>query len=117
MNPETVIMRRIMLALSEAGAIVFRNETGQYWTGKTLHRSGNQITLGDARMVPCGLFKGSADLIGIWPPTGQFLAIEVKTAKGRATKEQLHFINTVKSAGGIAGIARSSKDALDLLPR
>lgn len=117
MNPETKIQRLIMLALSEAGHTVWRNETGQFWTGKPLHREATTVTLANARMIPCGLAVGSSDLIGIHKATGKFFAIEVKTAKGRPTKEQLQFIEHVNNTGGIAGIARSPKDALELLTR
>jgi hypothetical protein len=44
-----------------------------------------------------------------------FAAIEVKTAKGRATKDQLQFIEHIRDAGGIAGIARSVDDAKNIL--
>lgn len=117
MNPETAIQRRILLALSEQDCIVWRNETGQFWAGTTLHKAQDQVTLGNARMVPCGLCKGSADIIGIHKPSGRFVAVEVKTAKGRATKEQLAFLAAVEQAGGIAGIARSPEGAIALLSR
>lgn len=114
MNQETKIQRLIMLALSEAGCTVWRNETAGAWMGKQIHREGDQVTLTSARMMTFGLCVGSSDIIGI-APCGRFLAIEVKTPKGRATKEQLRFIEAVKNAGGIAGIARSADEALDLL--
>lgn len=40
-----------------------------------------------------------------------FAAIEVKTAKGRATKDQLQFLEHIRNAGGVAGIARSVDEA------
>jgi hypothetical protein len=62
-----------------------------------------------------GLCVGSADIIGIHKPTGRFLAFEVKTAKGKPTKEQLNFIEQVRAANGVAGIVRSVEDALRLI--
>lgn len=114
MNKETKIQRLIMLALSDAGCLVWRNETGGFWTGKVLHKSGNQVTLTNARVIPCGLCIGSSDLIGILPD-GRFLAIEVKTKTGRVRPEQKNFIDRVKQAGGIAGIARSVDEAMELI--
>lgn len=114
MNQETKIQRAIMIALSEAGCLVFRNETSGAWVGKVAHKTGQQVTLDCAKMIKFGLAIGSSDLIGI-TPDGRFLAVEVKTPKGRPTKEQLNFIEQVRNAGGIAGIARSVEDALDLL--
>lgn len=115
MNPETKIQRLIMMELSKAGHTVWRNETGRFWSGAVIHRDGQTTTLGNAAMIPVGLCKGSSDIIGIHGTTGQFIAIEVKTKTGRASKEQINFINHVNKNKGIAGIARSPQEALDLL--
>ena len=40
-----------------------------------------------------------------------FTAIEVKSATGRASKEQKNFIKRIHDCGGIAGVARSLDDA------
>jgi len=114
MNPETKIQNLILMSLSKAGCLVFRNETAGAWVGKVIHKDASQVTLTDARMIRFGLAVGSSDIIGI-SPTGKFLALEVKTSKGRATKEQLRFIEAVNNAGGKAGIARSVEDALKLI--
>jgi hypothetical protein len=114
MNLETKIQRNIMLSISSAGHTVWRNETGNFWTGQVIHKDGNTTTLANAQILPCGLCKGSADLIGI-TNTGRFFAIEVKTQTGRASKEQAQFIEHIKQQGGIAGIARNPADALELL--
>lgn len=62
---------------------------------------------------------GISDIIGIYRPNkkevGQFVAIEVKTIDGKATKLQLFFIRMVEKAGGLAGIARSVDDVKVLL--
>ena len=107
-------MNTILMALSKAGCLVFRNESAGAWVGKVIHKDASQVTLTDARMIRFGLAVGSSDIIGI-SPTGKFLALEVKTSKGRATKEQLRFIEAVNNAGGKAGIARSVEDALKLI--
>ncbi len=117
MNQETKLMRNIMLALSGAGCVCWRNETAGAYVGKVIHKDGNVVTLANSLMMQFGLCVGSADIIGIHKATGRFIAIEVKTETGRATKEQLNFIEQVRAAKGIAGIARSVQDALDLIPR
>jgi len=114
MNKETKIQNAIMLALSNAGCTVWRVETSGVWVGRQIHKDGDTVTLANARMFLSGLCKGGSDIIGI-DPTGRFIAVEVKTPEGRPTKEQLNFINAVKAAGGIAGIARSPREALELL--
>lgn len=113
MNKETKIQTKIMLALSEAGCTVWRNETAGAYVGRKIHSAGDQVTLAGARMVQFGLCKGSADIIGM-TPSGQFLAIEVKTDTGRPSKYQLNFIAQVKKNGGVAGIARSPAEALEI---
>ena len=98
---ESDIQRLIMLALSEAGCLIWRNNTG---------------VLKNAAGIPIkfGLCVGSSDLIGL-TPTGRFLAVEIKPPTGKATHEQLRFIEAVRARGGIAGIARSPAEALALL--
>jgi len=66
------------------------------------------------RHITAGLCKGSSDLIGI-APCGRFLAVEVKTPRGRVSAEQRTFIDAVNAAGGIAGVCRSVDEALELI--
>lgn len=98
---ESNIQRLVMLALSEAGCLVWRNNTGRYQTA-------------DGRVIQYGLCVGSSDIIGV-TPDGRFLAVEVKAKTGRPTKQQILFINAVLKAGGIAGIVRSPAEALALI--
>ena len=75
----------------------------------------------DDRFYRFGMGKGSSDLIGIkrrkieiddvGREIGQFIALEIKTPVGRATEEQLNFINVIRQFGGLAGIARSPREA------
>ena len=99
---ESDIQRSIMLALSQAGCLIWRNNSGIL-----KNPAGIPIKFGIGN-------PGGSDLIGI-APGGRFIAIEVKTPKGRATPEQIRFIEAVKKHGGIAGIARSVEDALSLI--
>ena len=67
MKREQNIQKLIMLALSEAGCLVWRNNVGSYTTV-------------DGAFIRYGVGGvGGSDLIGIYKPTGQFLAIEVKS--------------------------------------
>ena len=117
MNEETKLQRLIMIALSNNGCMCWRNETAGAYVGKVIHKDARIVTLQNAMLMQFGLCVGSSDIIGIHKPSGRFLAVEVKTAKGKPTPEQLNFMSQVKSANGIAGIARSVQDALELLPR
>jgi hypothetical protein len=89
-----------MVALSELGCTVWRNNTGAL-PDKT------------GRIIRFGLCKGSSDIIGICPD-GKFLAIECKNAVGRVTPDQKRFIAAVIAKGGRAGIARNGKEAVDI---
>jgi len=109
---ESNTLRAAMLAISAAGGVVFRNNVGL-------------AVYPDGTRVRYGLAPGSSDLIGwrsvvITPEmVGQrvavFVAVEVKTATGRATPQQLNFIQQVQQAGGIAGIVRSADEARGLM--
>lgn len=113
MQSEQSIQQQIRLALSQSGAVVFRNNVGQYTDPKT------------GRPIRYGLCVGSSDLVG-WTPVvitpdmvgrklAVFTACEVKTANGKPTEHQLNFIAQVLKAGGFAGIARSPADAVVIL--
>lgn len=112
---EAVIQQHIRLAMSQAGAVMFRNQVGATHTP-------------DGRVIRYGVCNpGGSDLIG-WTPlvvtpdmVGQtvavFTACEVKKAGGRATEDQMNFIRNVQRAGGFAGIARSPEEAVALIQR
>ncbi|MDZ7904623.1 MAG: hypothetical protein U5N55_01655 [Cypionkella sp.] len=98
---EADIQAQIMMALSEAGCLIFRNNCG---------------VLPDRRGIPVRFGvggNGGSDLLGICPD-GKFLSVEVKTALGQPTDAQLHFIAAVIARGGRAGIARCAQDALKI---
>ena len=114
---EGSIQRMIQLTCSECGARVFRNQAGKF-----------QIKRCDCPVeytVTTGLVKGASDLIG-WMPTvvtedmvGQtvavFVALEVKTERGRLRPEQADFLRRVQGDGGIAAVVRSDADAAEAL--
>ena len=110
---EAAIQQQIRLALSRAGSVMHRNNIGAYRDDQ-------------GRVIRYGVGNpGGSDLIG-WTPVlithdmvggilGVFTAIEVKAPRGRPTEAQLNFLRQVQLGGGIAGIARSTQDALALL--
>lgn len=100
MNKETILMRQIMVALSEMGCFVMRTNSGVYYDS-----NGNRIRVG---------FKGLSDLVG-YNQDGQFFALEIKTPAGKASKEQLAFIEKCYRDGAIAGFARSVEDAVRIV--
>lgn len=58
--------------------------------------------------------RGMPDLIGILPE-GRFLAIEVKTPRGKVSNEQCQVIDEINDAGGMAFVARSLDDVKGML--
>lgn len=95
-DSEKRIMRDIQLAATKVGARLWRNNVGLFLTQYF-------------SPIRCGLCTGSSDLIGIMPD-GRFLAVEVKTMKGDASKKQLAFIRSIRDLRGVAFIARSVED-------
>ena len=93
---ETSIMREIQLEATKLGARLWRNNVGLFFTSY-------------GAPTKCGLCTGSSDLIGI-TRDGRFLAVEVKTARGAASRYQLEFIAMVRGMGGVAFVARSAED-------
>mgnify|MGYP000025208530 CR=1 FL=1 len=113
-NAETDIQQRIRLALGTRSDLrLFRNNTGTLPDPRT------------GRPVQFGLARGSADLIGwrtitITPEmVGQrvavFTSIEVKTDSGRLSPAQRNWLEAVRVAGGITGIARNVSDAVSII--
>ena len=113
-NAETTLQQQIRLALgTHPQTRLFRNQVGSLPDPRT------------GRLVTFGLARGSADLIGWRTITvtadmvGQrlavFTSIEVKTPTGRVRPDQAAWLGAVQAAGGIAGIARSVPDALQLV--
>ena len=91
-------MRQIMVALSADGHFVARANVGLFFTA-------------DGRPIKTGLPRGFADLFGHRQWDCRAFYFEVKTAKGRASPEQLAFIAAMKKRGAIAAIVRSVEDA------
>jgi hypothetical protein len=127
MSSEKKIQAEILATLGSRRDIrLFRNTVGHGFTGQVLDFTGGIVTLSNARRVTFGLCEGSSDLIGIKKITitpemvgreiGVFVAVEVKSERGRATKEQVAFANMVNGFGGVAVVARSVDEAATALP-
>jgi hypothetical protein len=59
--------------------------------------------------------KGLSDIQGWIKGDGRFLAIEVKSEKGKLTPEQKDFIAEAAEDGCVAGVARSVDDVKNIL--
>lgn len=123
---EAKIKRDIQLQLTADPHVrLFNNPTGVFWQGEVVSQSRDTIVLRNPRRVNVGLIKGGSDLIGwrsllitaemVGARIAQFVGIETKSLRGRATAEQLNFIDVLNRAGGAAGVARSTEDAEHIL--
>ena len=59
--------------------------------------------------------NGVADILGLIPPSGKLVAIEVKRRKGKTTKAQDDFLQVVSDNGGESFVARSIEDVEEKL--
>ena len=69
---------------------------------------------GSVRYIRANTAKGMSDIMGVLKD-GRTLAIEVKSRTGRMRPGQEEFLQTIRSAGGVAGVCRSVEDAQRLL--
>ena len=86
-------------------AFFWRNNTGAV---KIVRNNGKK------GFVKFGL-KGSPDIIGCYK--GNFVAFEVKSAKGIASLEQKDFLNRIKKCGGYSFIVRSVDDVVNAMEK
>lgn len=100
---ETNILKLCMVAAAECGAVVWRNNIGQYKDGQRVIRYG-----------VCN--PGGADLIGL-TDTGKFLAIEIKRPGELPRPAQAAFLDAIRRMGGIAFVATCPKDVYFVLKK
>lgn len=92
---ESTIQRNIKLYLTRQGFEVFRINVGKF-------------KLNDGRWFSTGAPVGFSDLFAI--KEGKAYFFEVKTAKGKASREQLNFLDQMRKKGCMAEIVRSVED-------
>lgn len=95
---EGEVQAKIIPYLERRGDVfVWRNNTGSYQCAP-----GRWLSYG---------YPGSADIIGLWAPSGRLLCVECKRPKGgRQSAEQIRFQENVTNHGGIYILARSIED-------
>ena len=93
---ESTIQRNIKLYLTRQGFEVFRINVGKF-------------KLNDGRWFSTGAPVGFPDLFAI--RDGKACFFEVKTPKGKASPEQLRFLQRMRDKGCVAEIVRSVEDA------
>lgn len=130
---EHPIQQRILLACGRGLTRLFRQNVGRAWIGSDVFRATRRtvvtldpgdVVIRQARPFIAGV-PGMSDLGGWKTVTitpgmvGQrvavYVAIEVKAERGRLRPDQVTFLDTVRAAGGIAGVARSEAEAAAIL--
>lgn len=96
---ESDLIRPCLDLLNLLGILAWRNNSGAVVAGTGAHR----------RFIRYGLV-GSSDILGVLPPSGRMLAVELKQKSGRLTEHQRHFLDTVSAAGGVALVVRSVEE-------
>lgn len=91
-GPETKLVRAFIDYLRKQGHWAWRNNTGTHKVR--------------GRFVPFG-YPGAGDIFVVVMPNGRFLSVEAKVGSGKATDKQKEWMETVKAAGGVAGVANS----------
>ncbi len=104
---ESQILKAIMSLLKRHPKVaqVWRQNSGTF---QERNRDGS------VRYIRANTQRGMSDIMGILKD-GRTLAIEVKSRTGRMRPGQEEFLQTIRQAGGVAGVCRSVDDAVALL--
>ena len=98
---EQKIQNEIILAINQRGHRLWRANAGKVIT------KDNRII----KLLP----KGFPDTFGYRKSDGKFIAIEVKTDKGKLRPEQIKFKDFAEKQNILYGIARSVNDAIKIV--
>lgn len=100
-RPEADALREVIQALRAHPAVAWceRQNSGAVNSGGRFIRFG---------------WPGCPDVLGQLRD-GRFLGVEVKAAKGRASPEQVAFLELINAAGGVGFIARDLRDVVHAL--
>lgn len=94
--------------VSDPRCALWRNEIGS-----STHFPDGTKRKGPIRYGICN--PGGADLIGLFGI--RFLAVEIKTPRGRQSPDQIAFERAVTARGGVYALVRSERAARELLER
>lgn len=122
---EHEIQSRALLELSRGLTRLFRCNTGMGWAGNISERGKGWIKIFNPRPLHAGLTVGGSDTIGwtsveitpqmIGKRVAVFTAIEFKAPGKYPSREQRNFLEIVREAGGIGGVAHSVDDAVKIV--
>lgn len=92
---EAQIENDILNFLSKVkGGFFWKNTSGGFYDGNRFRKHASPFAI-----------NGTSDILGIY--AGRFVCFEVKARGGKASKEQLAFIERVQSRGGVGSVVNS----------
>ena len=92
---ESQVENDILVFLSKIkNGYFWKNTTGGFFDGTRFRRHSSPFAI-----------NGTSDILGVYD--GRFVAFEVKALGGKATKEQLAFIEKIRSRGGVGSVVNS----------
>lgn len=109
---ESQIQNEIRLKVSEqCPGVIFRTNAGEAWQGdKVWSQEFRQYVLVNMRPYK-GLPKGFADTI-YFGPAADTVFLEVKTDKGKTSKNQDNFLALMRKFGHSTAVVRSAAEAV-----
>lgn len=113
MTTERETQAAIITKLNRGPTRLFRNNVGQLVDAQGKHVRYGVCNPGGSDLIGWHSVTVTPDMVG--SKVAVFLAVEVKGPKGRATKEQLAFVDAVNRAGGLARVCRSDEEACSLI--
>jgi penicillin-binding protein-related factor A (putative recombinase) len=110
---EKQLQRVIVETLNYSGALCWITNAGMTKTSYRLKKGKRKGQLREYMI--CFGPAGMSDIIGVYK--GKFLAIEVKLPERRknVTEIQNNFIENIRDHGGLAGMATSVEEALEII--
>lgn len=98
---EQQIQNEIILAINKRGHRLWRANAGKVVT------KDNRVI----KLLP----KGFPDTFGYRKSDGKFIAIEVKTEKGKLRPEQIKFKEFIETQNVLYGVAKGVEDAIRII--
>jgi len=122
---ESLIKKRVQLAVARLNCRTFNNPVGYGYIGRVLSDRPAGTFHIQGYPMHFGLHKGSPDLVGwrrvtitpemVGRQVAIFVGIETKTATGRLSPEQKLFLDQLSKDGALCGVARSPEDAIRIV--
>ena len=106
-RPGTVLGKKVVKLLHALGCPAWRNNTG---VAREAQKDGS------IRFVRYGM-KGAPDVMGLVPPIGRLIALEVKCGRDVLSEDQQRVLSDFEAAGALTAVVRDNLGGLAELIR